>query len=290
MSVKGMLEFAYHAPNTVEEAVELLAEYGSEAKVFAGGTDLLPKMKAQVLSPKHVISLKNIQSLRYLEFDEENGLRFGAAVPIRKVENFPPVKQYYPALYEGAHSIASTQIRNAGTLVGNICNAVPSADSAPGMLVLGAVLHVVSIRGKRELPIHELFTGVCKTSLAPDELVTGITIPTPAKNSANCYIPFTVRHALDLAMVSSAVNLTMEDGICKDVKIALGAVAITPKRADNAEALLMGQKLTDELIEKAAEVASTQDCSPITDLRATREYRTELVRILTRDAIRTCLR
>ena len=91
-------------------------------------------------------------------------------------------------------------------------------------------------------------------------------------------------------MVSSAVNLTMEDGICKDVKIALGAVAITPKRADNAEALLMGQKLTDELIEKAAEVASTQDCSPITDLRATREYRTELVRVLTRDAIRACIR
>lgn len=290
MSVKGMLEFEYHAPETVEEAAELLAKYGSEAKVFAGGTDLLPKMKAQVLTPAHVISLKNIQSLRYMEFDEKTGLRFGAAVPIRKVENFPPVKKYYPALYEGAHSIASTQIRNAGTLVGNICNAVPSADSAPGMLVLGAVLHVVSVRGERELPIEELFTGVCKTSLAPDELVTGVSIPAPAKNSANCYIPFTVRRALDLAMVSSAANLTVEDGVCKDVKIALGAVAITPKRASNAEAVLLGKKLTDELIQQAAEIASKQDCAPITDLRATREYRMELVRVLTRDAIRACVR
>ena len=290
MSVKGMLEFAYHAPETVEEAVELLAQYGSDARVFAGGTDLLPKMKAQVLNPKHIVSLKNIQALRYLEFDPAAGLRFGAAVPIRKVENFPPVKEHYPALYEGAHSIASTQIRNAGTLVGNICNAVPSADSAPGLLVLGAVLHVVSKRGKRDLPIQELFTGVCKTSLEPDELVTGVTVPVPAENSGNCYLPFTVRRALDLAMVGAAANMMMEDGICKDIKIALGAVAPTPKRALNAEALLLGQKLTDELIEQAAEIASQQDCAPITDMRASREYRMELVRVLTRDAIRACIR
>ena len=220
---------------------------------------------------------------------EEKGLRFGTNVPIRVVENYEPVKKYYPALYEGAHSIASTQIRNMGTLVGNICNAVPSADSAPGMIVLDAIVHVESVEGKRDVPIAEFFTGVCKTVVKPNELVTGISFPVPAENSKSTYLPFTVRRALDLAMVSAAANVTVEDGVCKDIRIALGAVATTPKRAYNAEALLKGQKLTDDLIQKAAEVASQQDCSPISDLRASKEYRIELVKVLTRDAVKACI-
>lgn len=289
MSIKSIVEFEYFTPNTVEEAVELLSKYGSDAKVIAGGTDLIPKLKAQVATPKYIISLKNIDELKYMTFDEEKGLEFGAGVPIRKVECFEPVKKYFPALYEGAHNIASTQIRNAGTLVGNVCNAVPSADSAPGMLVLGAVMHIVSVRGKRDIPIHEFFTGVCKTVVEPDELVTGITIPMQPANSKSMYLPFTVRRALDLAMVGSAANVTIEGGVCTDIKIALGAVAITPKRAYHAEKLLKGKVLTEALIDQAAVVASEEDCAPITDLRATKEYRKELVRVLTRDAIKACL-
>ena len=289
MSIKSIVEFEYFTPNTVEEAVALLAKYGKDAKIIAGGTDLIPKMKAQVLTPKCIISLKRIEELKYLTFDEGRGLEFGAGVPIRRVENFEPVKKYFPALYEGAHNIASTQIRNAGTLVGNVCNAVPSADSAPGMLVLGAVLHLVSVRGKRNVPIHEFFTGVCKTVVEPDELVTGITIPMQPANSKSMYLPFTVRRALDLAMVGSAANVTVEDGVCADIRIALGAVAVTPKRAYHAEEVLRGQKLTAALIERAAIVASEEDGAPITDLRASKEYRKELVRVLTRDAIKACI-
>lgn len=289
MSIKFIKEFEYFAPKTVEEALDLLAEYGADAKLMSGGTDLVPKMKAQVLSPKVLISTKDIEGLDYLEFDEKAGLSFGTAVSIREVENYEPVRKYYPALYEGAHAIASTQIRNAGTLVGNICNAVPSADSAPGMLVLDAVVHICSKRGKRDVAIADFFTGVCKTVVEADEMVTGITIPAPAANSKSMYLPFTVRRALDLAMVGSAANVTVEDGVCKDVRIALGAVAITPKRAYKAEEVLKGEKLTDELIEKAAKIAAEEDCAPITDMRATAEYRRELVRVLTRDAIKACL-
>lgn len=286
MSVKAILDFEYHAPETVEEAIELLAEYKGDAKIFAGGTDMIPKMKAHVMCPAHIISLKNIKELKFVNYDEKEGLSFGAATPIRKVENYAPVKEIYPALYEGIHCIASTQIRNAGTVVGNLINAVPSADSAPASLVLEAVLHVVSKRGERKIPVNNLFTGVCRTCLEPDELVTKVTVPVPAKNSGSHYIPFTVRRAMDLSMVGVAANVTMEGNICKDIKIALGAVATTPKRAAKAEAMLIGNELTDELLEEAAVVASQEDCAPITDMRATREYRIELVRVLTRDAVK----
>lgn len=290
MSVKAMLDFEYHAPATIDEAIELLAEYKTDAKIFAGGTDMLPKMKAQVVSPKHIISLKNLKELKFVKYDPKEGLTFGAATPIRVVENDETVRKIYPALYEGIHCIASTQIRNAGTIVGNLVNAVPSADSAPSSLVLGMVLHVVSKRGKRDIPVNELFTGVCRTCLEPDELVVSATVPVPEENTGSCYIPFTVRRAMDLSMAGVATSVTMDGTICKDIKIALGAVAITPKRAANAEKMLLSQELTDELIEKAAVVASQEDCSPITDMRATREYRIELIHVLTREAVKEAMK
>lgn len=289
MSIRKISEFEYHTPETIEEAIQLLAEYGKDAKLIAGGTDLIPKMKAEVVVPKHLISVKGIKELAYIKFEQEKGLSFGSNISIKRVEDYEPVKKYYSALYEGAHNIASTQIRNMGTLVGNICNAVPSADSAPGMLVLDAVVHTESVDGKRDIPIGEFFTGVCKTVVKPNEIVVGITFPMPAENSKSMYIAHTVRRALDLAMVGSAAALTMRDGICTDVKIALGAVAIIPKRAFNAEAVLKGNRITDELIEKAALIASEEDCAPITDLRATKEYRKEIVKVITRDAIKACL-
>lgn len=289
MSIKSILEFEYFTPKTTEEALELLAKYAPDAKLLSGGTDLVPKMKAQALTPKYLINTKDIDELNYIEFDEEKGLSFGTAVTIREVENHPAVQKYFPALYEGAHAIASTQIRNMGTLVGNICNAVPSADSAPGMLVLDAIVHIASKSGKRDVPIKDFFTGVCKTVVAPDEMVTGVTIPMPSPGSKSTYLPFTVRKALDLAMVGSAVSMSTEDGKCTDIRIALGAVAVTPKRAYNAEQILLGNTITDELIELAANEAAEHDCAPITDIRATAEYRRHLVYVLTRDAIKACM-
>lgn len=285
MSVREMNEFAYIAPNSIEEVLELLEKYGSNAELMAGGTDLIPKMKGGIVNPELVISLRNVKDLKTVSYDKNNGLYFGACVTLHDLERYDFVQRHYRALYEGLINIASTQIRNAGTAVGNICNAVPSADSAPGMLVLDARIHIASKQGKRVVPITEFFTGVCKTILLPTELVLGVEIPALPKNSASCYITHTQRRALDLSMAGVACKLTLDGDICSDVKIALGAVAVVPKLAENAQKVLAGQKITDELIIKAADVAALEDCAPITDMRATKEYRRDMIRVLTKNTL-----
>ena len=288
MSINVIRDFEYHVPATIQEAVEILSEY-DDVRIIAGGTDVIPKMKAGILQPAHLMSLKGLKELKSMKYDEKEGLTFGARCTLRELEAFEPIKEHYTAFWEGMHSIANTQIRNAGTPVGNIINAVPSADTAPSLLVLDAKLRVVSKKGERILPVNELFAGVCKTHLQPDELVVEVMIPPLAKGTGTMYFKYAVRKALDLAMIGTAAKITVEDGICKDAKIGLGAVAATPVRAFHAEELLIGQKLTDELIAEAALVASEQDCTPITDMRATKEYRREMVRVMTRDAIKQAI-
>ena len=261
--------FEYHVPETLEEALELLDQYKETAKVIAGGTDLIPKLKAGVAKFDHMISLKKIEALK------------------RTTEHNEYVQTYYPALYQGMHSMANTQIRNRGTVVGNICNAVPSADTAPSLLVYEAQIKIQSKAGERIVPIEEFFTGVCRTVLLPEELVTEIFIPLPDKKAYSIYYKYAIRKALDLAMIGAAANVTLNDAQeVQNAKIALGAVAITPKRAHKAEELILGKKLTEELIEEAAQVASQEDCSPISDIRATADYRRRMVYVHVRNALR----
>lgn len=288
MSINVIHDFEYHVPTTIQEAVELLDRY-DDIRIIAGGTDVIPKMKAGIWHPKHLMSLKALKELKTMSYDDKTGLRFGANCTLRELEAFAPIKEHYIALWEGMHSIANTQIRNSATPVGNIINAVPSADTAPALLVLDAKLRVVSAQGERILPVNELFVGVCKTSLKPNELVTEVMIDPLEAGSGTMYYKYSVRKALDLAIIGSAAKVTVKDGICTDIKIGLGAVAITPRRAATAESILLGQKLTDELINKAALAASEQDCAPITDMRASKEYRREMVRVMTRDAIKNSI-
>lgn len=285
MSINIIRDFEYHVPGSVQEAAEILSRY-DDVRVIAGGTDVIPKMKAGIWQPAHLMSLKGLKELKSMSYNDKEGLTFGARCTLRELEAFEPVRQHYAALWEGMHSIANTQVRNAATPVGNIVNAVPSADTAPAMLVLDARLRVVSSRGERILPVDELFVGVCRTSLKPDELVTEVMIPPLSEGTGTMYCKYSVRKALDLAMIGSAARITVRDGVCTDARIGLGAVAATPVRARNAEKILIGQKLTDELIAKAALTASEQDCMPITDIRATKEYRREMVRVITRDVIK----
>ncbi|MDO4312294.1 MAG: xanthine dehydrogenase family protein subunit M [Eubacteriales bacterium] len=285
MSVKTMKPFEYHAPLSIKELLGLLDEYQEKAVIIAGGTDVVPKLKGRVLAPDHVVDISGIKELSYLKYDEEDGLRIGSALTLKQLEASEIVRDNYPALYQGSSSIASTQIRNVATIVGNICNAVPSADSAPSLLVLGAKVRILSSEGERLIPIEEFFTGVCRTVLKRNEVVTELQIPAPAQGYKSVYYSHTARRALDLAMVGVAVGGIVEAGVCKEVKIGLGAVAITPKRAYEAEKLLIGKQLTKELIEEAAECACMNDCAPITDMRATSEYRREMVRVLTRNGL-----
>lgn len=285
MQYNSMPSFKFESPDTLNGVLELLKEYGDKAKIIAGGTDVVPKLKARVFEPECIISLKNVNELRYVNYVEGEGLHIGSMTSIRKVENMDVVKEKYPALYEGAHAIASTQVRNLGTLVGNICNAVPSADSAPGLLVLNASVKVASPSGNREIELKDFFAGVCKTVLRPDEVVTELFVPEPEENEKSIYYPYTLRRALDLAMVGVAASGIIENNVVKKINIALGAVAVVPKHAETAEKMLEGKELTEELINEAAIAASEIDCSPISDLRASAEYRREIVRVLTRDAI-----
>lgn len=277
--------FEYHIPGTVDEAVHLLSQYGVSAKLMAGGTDLIPRYKAGITTPGHIVSIRGIRELDYIKFDKEAGLRIGAAAVLHDIERHPDVLRYFPMLYQGVHSMASAQIRNAGTLVGNICNAVPSADTAPALLALDAMVRLAGPSGERLVPIDEFFTGVCSTVVREDELAVEVIVPMVPENAEMNYYKNTVRRALDLAIVGVGVCIMAQEGVCTHIRIGLGAVAATPRRAVHAEEFIMGRKLTRELVEKAAVIASVEDCLPISDIRATKEYRTELVRLSVRDGI-----
>lgn len=283
----GKTNYEYHVPADVKEALSLLEQYRSDCKLIAGGTDLIPKLKAGIAKFSHMISLKQLEELKHIDFDPSKGITIGANVDLRTTEANEYVQKYYPALYTGMHSMANTQIRNRGTIVGNICNAVPSADTAPALLVYGAEIKIVSNRGERIVPIDQFFTGVCRTVLEPDELITEIFIPRPDEKAVSVYYKYAIRKALDLAMVGVAVNVTVDEELTvQDARIALGAVAVVPKRAAHAEKLILGQKLTDELILQAAEIAAKEDCAPISDIRATAEYRRKMVAVHVRDGLR----
>lgn len=281
-------QFEYLAPTTIGEACNLLLELGEGAKVMAGATDLIPPMRDKAIAPEYLIDLKKIPGLDQLTYDEEEGLKIGALTTLRTLETSPLVKEKNPAVAHAAKVVASTQIRMKGTMAGNICNASPSCDSAPNLLAQGAKILVQGPDKDRVIKIEDFFLGVKKTSLEPGEIVTGIVIPPLKENEATAYIKHAVRKAMDLAIIGVAVKIKVEEGICTDAKIDLGAVATTPIRAPKAEAALIGKALTDEAIVKASEEAMAS-CDPISDIRASKEYRKDMVRVFTKRAIRQAM-
>ena len=281
-------KFNYLAPTTLDEALSLLSEYRGRAKVIAGGTDLVPKLKRrEIRAPEYVIDLKGIPGLDEIKFDA-SGLTLGAMVTIGMVESSAKIQQRLGILAQAAQSMASPQVRNRGTIAGNICNAVPSADSAPPLLTLGARLKIVSGKGERTVNIEDFFTGPGQTALDEDEILAEIQLSSIPPNGKGVYLKLTPRRAMDLAIVGVAVVVIPQDGICRDIRIALGAVAPTPIRAKKAEAILKGQKLDDKLIEKAAQTAAGQS-NPIDDHRASAEYRRDMVEVLAKRAIKQAI-
>ena len=279
--------FEYHVPASLSDARSLLKQYGRDSKVIAGGTDLIPKIKAGIAEFQHLISLKQVDELKQITYVPGKGLTIGANVTLRTAEACAEVQKYYPALWQGMHSMANTQVRNRGTIAGNICNAIPSADTAPALLVYGAELKVCSADGERVVPITDFFTGVGRTILKPEELITEIFLPEPKAGAFSLYYKYAIRKALDLAMIGVAVNVkTDAENKVEDVRIALGAVAVTPKLAEKAQNYLQGQVLDEEHILQAAKIASEEDCLPISDIRATAEYRRRMVNVHVRDALR----
>jgi CO/xanthine dehydrogenase FAD-binding subunit len=282
-------KFDYLEPNTIDEALSMLSQYKGRAKVIAGGTDILPKLKRrEIKAPEYIINLKGIPNLDYIKYDEVGGLSLGALVTIHAVETSPIVQERFGLLFQAAESMASTQVRNRGTIAGNLCNAVPSADTAPALLTLEASLKLASQKGERIVNIEDFFTGPNETVLTNEEILQEIHVPNLPPHSRGRYLKLTPRRSMDLAIVGVAVVVTAEDGICNDIRIALGAVAPTPIRARRAEDIVRGQKLSDEVIERTARIAA-EECRPISDHRASAEYRCDMVEVLTKQAIKQAI-
>ena len=275
-------EFEYFEPRTVKEAVELLTKYGGEAKILAGGTDLIVRMKQRFIEPKYIINIKKIKELNFIE-DRGDYLAIGAATKLREIEKSGIVKRKFEALYEAVRSMASVQIRNMATIGGNLCNASPAADTAPPLLVFEAKLKIVGPNGERVVPINEFFLGPGKTVLKPNEILTEIQIPYQPEDTGSAFIKI-ARVAMDLAKVNVAVALRTEGSIVKWVRIALGAVAPTPIRAYKTEEFLVGKELNEETLKEAAEIVKTE-VKPITDIRSTAEYRREVSGVIVKDAL-----
>jgi CO/xanthine dehydrogenase FAD-binding subunit len=281
--------FEYLEPHTMDEALSLLSQHKGRAKVIAGGTDLLPKLKRREISaPEYIIDLKGIPDLGYIKYDDGGGLRLGALVTIHAVEASPVVQERYGVLSQAVESMASTQVRNRGTIAGNLCNAVPSADTAPALLTLEASLKLASPEGERMVNIADFFTGPNETVLTDEEILQEIQVPNLPPHSGGSYQKLTPRRSMDLAVVGVAAVVVAEDGVCSDIRIALGAVAPTPMRARRAEDIVRGQKLTEEVINRAAQIASEQ-CRPIDDHRASAQYRCDMVEVLTKRAIQQAI-
>lgn len=277
----------YFRPETVEEVVSLLMRYGEEAKILAGGTDLLVLMRSRSVVPRCVVDITRLPGLDYIKKEKPDTLKIGALATLRAVELSNLVKEEYPLLNEAVTRMANTQIRNMATVVGNICRASPSADTAPPLLALEASVEISGPDESRIVPLESFFTGPGETVLKPSEMVTEILVPKLRTNTGTAFLRAT-RVAADLAKVSVASVVVVEDGTCKVARIALGGVAPTPIRARAAEDLLMGNKLEDRVIEEAASLA-VEESKPISDVRSTEEYRREICKVLVSRAIKTSL-
>ena len=282
-----MRRFELVLPRSVDEALRVLSDRGSDAKLLAGGTDLLPQMKNGLLKPGCVIDLSGVASARALQADAR-GLRIGAAVVARTLERDATARATYTSLAESGALVGSVQIRNLATLGGNLCNAAPSADMAPPLLALDAEAVIVGPKGERRVPFADFFVDVRRTVLAPDEILLEIVVPAPGPRSGGNYLRHTPRRELDIAVVGVASQLTLSNGVCSKARIALAAVAPVPLRARAAEQALEGKPVTAEAIERAAELA-VGVAKPISDQRGSADYRRHLVRVLTRRTLRTAL-
>jgi CO/xanthine dehydrogenase FAD-binding subunit len=272
-------DFEYLAPKTLKEALALLDKYQDDCKVICGGQSLLVLMRQGLVAPPYLVSIKGIAELSYIK-DEKDGLKIGATTTHRAIEKSAVIKKKYPVLAKMETRLASIQTRNWGTIGGNVCHADPAGDPLPVLIALGATLTMTGSKGKRSLPAEDFCRDYFETALEPGELLTEISIPPVPPNTGTAYTKFNVIES-DLATVGVAVSVSLGagDGVCQDIRIALGASAPTPIRPKKAEAILKGKKISDALLAQAGETAS-QEAEPISDIYASADYRRELIKIL----------
>jgi carbon-monoxide dehydrogenase medium subunit len=279
----------YIAPETYDEACRVLDEFSTRAKILAGGTDLMIQMERGQRNPEVLVSLDRIPGWDALH--TQDGVHMGAGTSYRQLEKSLPASGPYAALIEASRQVGGIQVRNVATVAGNLCNASPAADSVPPLLVMDASLTVTGLAGTRSIPVYEFITGRGQTVLASAEILTQIDIPALPQRTSTVFLKAGRRRAMEISFVSVAARITLADDgeTIQTARIALGAVAPTPIRVPAAEQLLEGERLSAEMIKHAARLA-VQATDPISDVRASAEYRRHLVEVMVQRAIEACLR
>jgi aerobic carbon-monoxide dehydrogenase medium subunit len=280
--------FQYLKPTSVGEALDLLHKHGAKAKLIAGGTDVMVQWKKRVLSPDYLISLRNVPELNFIRVD--GNLRIGSATTHRSLELSADIRKMFPVITDAVSRLGSVQVRNSATIGGNICNAAPSADTAPPLLVLGTEVKVVSLTGERYVPIEDFFKGPGRTVLQQGEIVTEFSIPQLPLNTGMAYWKHTRRKAMDLPVLGIAVLLSFKEDLktCEVARIALGVAAPTPMRAKEAEAHLKGKPVDEKVLQEAGVIAAGE-ASPRTTIRGSEWYRREMIRVLVKRTGLICL-
>jgi CO/xanthine dehydrogenase FAD-binding subunit len=285
-----MRPFTYQAPTSIDQAVALLAPTGQRARPLAGGTDLLVQLRHGLTELDTVVDLKRIPELTRISFYLDTGLVIGAAVSCSQLCEHPDIQKLYPGLIDAASIIGGPAIRERATLGGNLCNAAPSGDTIPAMIVLGATCTTASPRGTRTVPVQAFCTGPGQTVLAADEILVSVRFPPPQPSSGACYLRFIPRGEMDIAVAGAGAWIVLsDDHTCiTDARIALSAVAPTPLIAGDAAAALVGQAPTEAAFAEAAQLAQ-EATRPINDARGTAAQRRHLAGVLTRRALRYAL-
>ncbi|MGN6720626.1 MAG: FAD binding domain-containing protein [Candidatus Binatia bacterium] len=278
--------FEFYQPTTLQEASALLREKGPGGRFLAGGTDLVIAMKEKGLLPNYIVDLKRLPALSGIRQNPDGSISLGALTTMYEIETSPLIKKKFHFLAQSAAEVGSIQIRNRATIGGNMCNATPSADTAPALIALGASAKISGGAGERSISLEEFFKAPGQTVLSADEILTEIIIPRTPAGLVGEYIKFSPREMMDLAYVGVAVAYDFEPQkrTCAGVRIVLGAVAPTPIRAKRAEATVEGQALSESLAEKAGNIAA-EEAKPISDVRSTADYRRAMVAAMTKRAL-----
>jgi len=283
-----MDELRYHAPTTLEAAVDLLANAEGVAKLLAGGTDLLIQMRADMVEPALLVDVKGIPEMTSV-VAEDGGFRVGAAVSAMELIENEAFAAAWPGVIDGVKLIGSIQVKGRATMGGNLCNASPAADSVPALIAAGAMVDIVGPGGRRQVAAEDFATGPGQTVLAKGEIVAALVLPPRPPRSGDAYLRFTPRTEMDIAVVGAGLNITLDGGgTCTQARLALGAVAERPLLVPEAAEALVGSAIDDAALERLAAAASAA-CRPIDDKRGTKEFRIEVAGVLAKRAAKIAL-
>jgi carbon-monoxide dehydrogenase medium subunit len=273
-------DFNYLRPGTLKEALAMYAEH-DDCKVICGGQSLLIVMRQGMVAPEYLLDIKHVKELDYVQFDKKDGLKIGATTTHRSIEKSDVVKKNYPALTAMENKLASIQVRNWGTIGGNLAHADPAGDPGPILIALKANIKVGNTKGERTMPLEDFFVDYFETALDHGELVLEIQVPVPEPKTGAAYQKFNLLES-DQGMVAVAASVTLNGGgKCKDVRVILGNAGPKPIRVNRIEELLIGKAYDEGLFTQAGTIAS-EDCEPVADIHASEEHRRHLLAVLTK--------